>query len=251
MNPWVRKRWINIMRNIVICIFLILLYKWVNNNYLINNTIIIVDDNWPHLLKILIKLYNISILGLGPFHHYYYYYIFETPCLSTNVRMRLPVDALVVTKKRGCGNGRWRYSCLRDTWWSSDTKNEARFASVTPCSLARVKAGRIRCEEERDEPMGCPHRYAPSTGDGYAPRWYGVKSFCQRSVESLGWSTRDRGRLRPLRIFEPTTSAFSLFILRHPSCSMPGWILFSVSTREIQLRIKLLMPEIQVWFTLL
>jgi hypothetical protein len=38
--------------------------------------------------------------------------------------------------------------------------------------------------------------------------WYEVKSFCQRSVESLGWSTRDpRGRARPLRIFGSSSPA--------------------------------------------
>ena len=79
--------------------------------------------------------------------------------------------------------------------------------SVTPCSLVRAKAGRIRCEKERER-TGCPHRYALNAVNGYAPRWYDVKSFCQRSVESLGWSTRDRGRLRPLRIFESTTRIF-------------------------------------------
>lgn len=105
-------------------------------------------------------------------------------------------------KKRGCGNEKWKYSCLRNTWWSSDTRRMRRDPPLSPRARSRVWkreefVARRNATNKRVTLIGM-HR-----ANGYAPRWYGVKSFCQRSVESVEWSTRQASLFEDLRIDYP------------------------------------------------
>lgn len=141
-------------------------------------------------------------------------------CLFTKARLRPSGRCTCRHEKTGVWQPEMKVlvpkGCLVIQWHAKD---EARSAFVTLRARSCVwKREEFVARRNANEQTGWPHRYALGAANGYASRWYGVKSFCQRSVESLGWSTRDRGRLRPLRIFESTTRAFSLFILRHPSC---------------------------------